>query len=179
MGKVALGQVFTEYFGFPCQSLSNKFFILTITRGMYNRPEVADVPNGPSMDSTVHYGNEKKKQYMSPFFCSNAEYDLYVISYVRSRDYWVSEFWPSFSILKEHKVSEIECVSLLRWGSAPTVLRPLERANHNHNKFVPPVIWGLKQIRFPKRCVPQEYQIWTKSKNSVMSSVIYTGCIVL
>jgi hypothetical protein len=36
---VALGQVFSEYFGFPCQSsFHQKFSILTITRGRYNRP---------------------------------------------------------------------------------------------------------------------------------------------
>jgi hypothetical protein len=32
--KVAMGQVFSEYFGFPCH---RKFSILTITRGRYNR----------------------------------------------------------------------------------------------------------------------------------------------
>jgi hypothetical protein len=46
MDKVALGQVFSENFGFPCQStfhllLHNHF---TITRGWHNRPEVAAVP---------------------------------------------------------------------------------------------------------------------------------------
>jgi hypothetical protein len=36
--KMALGQVFSEYFGFPCQSsFHRKFSILTITRGRYNR----------------------------------------------------------------------------------------------------------------------------------------------
>jgi hypothetical protein len=36
--KVALRQVFSEYFGFPCQSLfDRKSSILTITRGRYNR----------------------------------------------------------------------------------------------------------------------------------------------
>jgi hypothetical protein len=34
---------------------SIKFSILTITWGRYNRPEVADVPSGPSLDSTPHY----------------------------------------------------------------------------------------------------------------------------
>jgi hypothetical protein len=37
--KVALGQVFSEYFGFPCQSsFHQKFTIITITRSRYNRP---------------------------------------------------------------------------------------------------------------------------------------------
>jgi hypothetical protein len=36
--KVALGQVSSEYFGFPCQfSFHRKFSILIITRGRYNR----------------------------------------------------------------------------------------------------------------------------------------------
>jgi hypothetical protein len=36
--KVALGQVFSEYFGFPCQFHSTKFSIIIITRGRYKRP---------------------------------------------------------------------------------------------------------------------------------------------
>jgi hypothetical protein len=45
--KVALGQVFSEYFGFPCQSsfhqlLHNHHHL--IIWGLYNRPEVAAVP---------------------------------------------------------------------------------------------------------------------------------------
>jgi hypothetical protein len=32
----------------------------TITRGRYNRPEVAEVPSEPSMDSTSHYANFKR-----------------------------------------------------------------------------------------------------------------------
>jgi hypothetical protein len=31
--KVMSGQVFSEYFGFPCQNHSTSFSILTITRG--------------------------------------------------------------------------------------------------------------------------------------------------
>jgi hypothetical protein len=38
--KVALGQVFSEYFGFPCQSSFHQLLIW----GLYNRPEVAAVP---------------------------------------------------------------------------------------------------------------------------------------
>jgi hypothetical protein len=34
----------------PRNLYSAKFCILTITRGRYNRPEVADVPSGPSLD---------------------------------------------------------------------------------------------------------------------------------
>jgi hypothetical protein len=39
--------------GFPAETVhSTNFSILTITRDRYNRPGVAAVPNGPSMDST-------------------------------------------------------------------------------------------------------------------------------
>jgi hypothetical protein len=34
---------------------STKFSIFTITRVRYNRPKVADVPSGPSLDSTPHH----------------------------------------------------------------------------------------------------------------------------
>jgi hypothetical protein len=44
--KVALGQVFSENFGFPCQSTFHLLstFIFTITRGWQNRPGGAAVP---------------------------------------------------------------------------------------------------------------------------------------
>jgi hypothetical protein len=44
--KVALGQVFSESFGFPCQSTFHPLptIIFTITRGWHNRPGVAAVP---------------------------------------------------------------------------------------------------------------------------------------
>jgi hypothetical protein len=48
---------FSEYFDFPCQFSFHQILILTITRGRYNRREVADVPSGPSLDSTPHYAN--------------------------------------------------------------------------------------------------------------------------
>jgi hypothetical protein len=43
---VALGQVFSENFGFPCQSTFHCFstIIFTITRGWHNKPGVAAVP---------------------------------------------------------------------------------------------------------------------------------------
>jgi hypothetical protein len=34
---------------------------------MYNRPEVADVPSGPSMDSTPHYANFCKHYTMNAY----------------------------------------------------------------------------------------------------------------
>jgi hypothetical protein len=36
--KAALGQVFSEYFGLPCQSF-HQITIIIITRGWQNRPE--------------------------------------------------------------------------------------------------------------------------------------------
>ncbi|PNF34945.1 hypothetical protein B7P43_G01422 [Cryptotermes secundus] len=55
MDKVALGQVFTEYFGSPANPHSIKFSISIITStGTIGHTE-ADVPRGPNMDSTSHY----------------------------------------------------------------------------------------------------------------------------
>jgi hypothetical protein len=47
------------------------------------------------------------------------------------RNYWSSGLFPSSSILKEHDVSVIESVSILKWegGETRTDLGPLERAN--------------------------------------------------
>jgi hypothetical protein len=44
--KVALGQVLSEYFGFPANlhSTDCSTITLTIIWGLYNRPEVAAVP---------------------------------------------------------------------------------------------------------------------------------------
>jgi hypothetical protein len=43
--KMALGQVFSEYFGFPYQSSFHQLTITLINHlGLYNRPEVAAVP---------------------------------------------------------------------------------------------------------------------------------------
>jgi hypothetical protein len=36
--KMALGQVFSEYFGFPCNHHSTNFSIIIISRGWHNRP---------------------------------------------------------------------------------------------------------------------------------------------
>jgi hypothetical protein len=49
--KMALGQVFSEYFGFPCQSPFHQLLHnhpSSIIWGLYNRPEVAAVPSGLS-----------------------------------------------------------------------------------------------------------------------------------
>jgi hypothetical protein len=56
--KVALGQVFSEYFGFTCQSPFHQIL------HHYDHPwQVSDKPSGPSMGSTLHYAykiNNKK-----------------------------------------------------------------------------------------------------------------------
>jgi hypothetical protein len=49
----AVGQVFSEYFSSLAKTVhSTDLSILTITRGRYNRPGMAAMPSGPSMDST-------------------------------------------------------------------------------------------------------------------------------
>jgi hypothetical protein len=62
VNKVALGQVFSDYFGFPClifippispQSPSS------IIWGWYNRPVVAAVPSGLSLTSLKIIKNKK------------------------------------------------------------------------------------------------------------------------
>jgi hypothetical protein len=52
--KVELGQVS------PDNLHSTKFSIITITRGRFNRPVVADVPSGPNTDSTPTMRIKKK-----------------------------------------------------------------------------------------------------------------------
>jgi hypothetical protein len=50
--KVALGQVFFEYFGFPCQSSFHQISPQSpspIIWGWYNMPVVAAVPSGLSL----------------------------------------------------------------------------------------------------------------------------------
>jgi hypothetical protein len=44
----------------PTNLHSTKFSNPTITRSRYNRPEVDDVPSGPSLNSTPHCANSKK-----------------------------------------------------------------------------------------------------------------------
>jgi hypothetical protein len=54
--KVALGQVFSEYFGFPCQSSFHQFHHKSpssIIWGWYNRPVVAAVPRGLSLTPLI------------------------------------------------------------------------------------------------------------------------------
>jgi hypothetical protein len=57
--KVESGQVYSKYKTVH----STNFSILTIIRGRYNRPGVAAVPSGPSIDSTPPNIQIKKKCY--------------------------------------------------------------------------------------------------------------------
>jgi hypothetical protein len=61
--KVALGQVFSEYFGFTCQSSFHEILHHHNHPGQVQGHSVADMPSGPSLDSTPHYANLKKKSY--------------------------------------------------------------------------------------------------------------------
>jgi hypothetical protein len=57
--KVKLRQVFSEYFGFPCQSSFHQNSPSSQSPGAGTIGHlVADVPSGPS--STPHYANNKK-----------------------------------------------------------------------------------------------------------------------
>jgi hypothetical protein len=75
---------------------STNFSILTITRGRYNRPVVAAVPSGPSMDTTPQYSHEKnkKKYYISIYFCLLRLFwfvkEMLIIR-LRSRDAYVKQ----------------------------------------------------------------------------------------
>jgi hypothetical protein len=54
--KTALGQVFSEYFGFPANHSTN-FSIIIITRGWHNRPMGGRSAEWTQLDSTPHYTN--------------------------------------------------------------------------------------------------------------------------
>jgi hypothetical protein len=56
--KAALGQVFSEYFGFPANH-STDFSIIMITRGWHNRP-IGGRSAEWTLDSTSHYTNLRK-----------------------------------------------------------------------------------------------------------------------
>jgi hypothetical protein len=58
--KAALGQVFSEYFGFPCQSFHQFFSTIIITRGWHNRPTGGRSAEWTQLDSTPYYTNLKK-----------------------------------------------------------------------------------------------------------------------
>jgi hypothetical protein len=65
--KAALEQVFSEYFGFACQSFSN-FSIIIITRGWHNRPVCGRSVEWTQLESTPsppHYTNLKNNRLSS------------------------------------------------------------------------------------------------------------------
>jgi hypothetical protein len=60
MDKATLGQVFSEYFGFPANHHSTNFSIIIITRGWHNRPFGGRSAEWTQLDSTPHYTNLRK-----------------------------------------------------------------------------------------------------------------------
>jgi hypothetical protein len=61
--KVALGQVFSEYFGFPCQFSFHQLFqkiILIYHRGLYNRPKWPHYQGLRYIGTQSHSTNNKK-----------------------------------------------------------------------------------------------------------------------
>jgi hypothetical protein len=59
--EAALGQVFSEYFGFPANNHSTNFPIIIINRGWHNRPIGGRSAEWTQLDSTPHYTNLKRK----------------------------------------------------------------------------------------------------------------------
>jgi hypothetical protein len=57
--KVASGQVFSEYFCFPCYSFHQNSPSSQSPGASTIGQRVADVASGPSLDSTPHYANLK------------------------------------------------------------------------------------------------------------------------
>jgi hypothetical protein len=49
-------RIFSEYFGFPCQSF-HQFLHIIITRGWHNRPISGRSAEWAQLDSTHHYTN--------------------------------------------------------------------------------------------------------------------------
>jgi hypothetical protein len=58
--EVALEHIFYKYFGYSCQSSFHQILHLH----NHNRPEVADVPSGPSLDSIPTMRIKKKQERM-------------------------------------------------------------------------------------------------------------------
>jgi hypothetical protein len=63
--RAALGQVFSEYFGFSCESSFHQFLHHHNTRGWHNRPIGGRSAEWTQLDSTPHYTKLKTKY----FFC--------------------------------------------------------------------------------------------------------------
>jgi hypothetical protein len=64
--KAALGQVFSEYFGFPANHHSTNFSIIIITRGWHNRPVGGRSAQRTQLDSTPPYQLKKNILLLSP-----------------------------------------------------------------------------------------------------------------
>jgi hypothetical protein len=60
--KAALGQVFSECFGFPCQIIPQKFTIIIINLGWHNRPIGGRSAECTQLDSTLTIPITKKKK---------------------------------------------------------------------------------------------------------------------
>jgi hypothetical protein len=69
--RTALGQVFSEYFGFPCQSSSTNISINIINHlGWHNRPFGGHSAEWTQLDSTPHYTNYSDDvNYVGFVFC--------------------------------------------------------------------------------------------------------------
>jgi hypothetical protein len=57
VANAALGQVFSEYFGFPANHRSTNCSTVIITRGWHNRPIGGRNVEWTQLDSTPHYTN--------------------------------------------------------------------------------------------------------------------------
>jgi hypothetical protein len=73
--KAALGQVFSEYFGFPANHHSTNFSIIIITRGWRNRPIGGRSAEWTQLDSTPPLYQLKKITKYS-HGCECEEYGL-------------------------------------------------------------------------------------------------------
>jgi hypothetical protein len=63
VAKVALGQVFSEYFGFPCQSSFHQLLqksSSSIIWGLYNRPKLPQYQGLRYLGTQFHPTNNKK-----------------------------------------------------------------------------------------------------------------------
>jgi hypothetical protein len=58
--KAALGQFFSEYFGFPCQSSFHQFLHHHEHPGLHNRAIGGRSAEWTQLDETPHYTDKKK-----------------------------------------------------------------------------------------------------------------------
>jgi hypothetical protein len=57
--KASLGQVFSEYFGFPANHHSTNFSIIIISRGLHSRPIGGRSAEWTQLDYAPHYTSLK------------------------------------------------------------------------------------------------------------------------